>query len=278
MIATYLPRKKQWQLDLQLKQFPQWRTSIEIPKSEVNIALRNSSNLIIDPQNQFEAIAEKLLHKQIPTSYLEGYSVLQQVIENNNWPKSPRIIWTSNSEFIDEHFKLYAAEKVEQGTKLIVGQHGGHFGTGLWSFTEDHHLAIANRYFSWGWTDNKQETIKPIGQLKSKKSLGIKHHIQKKILLVTNSMPRYSYNMYSTTVGPQWLRYLVDQFAFCEALGEELMDSLLVRLYPEDYGWDQQKRWQEKFPQIDLDTGEDPIEKELRSQEFMFLPTMQRAT
>ena len=69
--------------------------------------------------------------------------------------------------------------------------------------------------------------------------------------------------MYSAMVGPQWLRYLVDQFAFCEALGEELMDSLLVRLYPDDYGWDQQKRWQEKFPQIDLDTGEDPIEKRI---------------
>lgn len=262
MMATYLPRWRQWQLDLQLKQFPQWRTPVEVPKSEVDIALRNS-NLRLDPQNQYEEIAEKLLLQQIPISYLEGFSELNRIIENNNWPKLPRTIWTSNSYNSDEVFKKYAAEKVEQGTKLIIGQHGGHYGSGLWSFTEDHELKIADRYFSWGWTDNNQETIQPIGQLKSKKPLEIKHHLEKKILLVTSTIPRYSYHMYSAVVGPQWLSYLADQFAFCEALDEEFRDCLLVRLYPQDYGWAQQTRWKDKFPEIELDTGEGPIEKKI---------------
>ena len=262
MMATYLPIWKQWRLDLQLKQFPQWRTLVEVPKSKVDLALRNS-NLRLDPQNQYEEIAEKLLLPQIPISYLEGYSTLQLVVEKNNWPKSPKVIWTSNSENSDEVFKTYAAEQVEQGTKLIIGQHGGHYGIGLWTFTEDHNLTIADRYFSWGWIDGNQVTIQPTGQLKSKKPLGIKHHLEKKILLVTGTIPRYSYHMYSAVVGPQWLSYLEDQFAFCEALGEELMDSLLVRLYLQDYGWAQQTRWQDKFPEIELDTGEGSIEKKI---------------
>ena len=97
MMTTYLPRWRQWQLDLQLKQFPQWRTPVEVPKSEVDLALRKTG-LRLDPRNQYEEIAEKLLLQQIPISYLEGFSALKQVIENNNWPKSPKLIWTSNSE------------------------------------------------------------------------------------------------------------------------------------------------------------------------------------
>ena len=69
--------------------------------------------------------------------------------------------------------------------------------------------------------------------------------------------------MYSAVVGPQWLSYLEDQFAFCEALGEELRDCLLVRLYPQDYGWAQQTRWKDKFPEIEVDIGEGPIGKKI---------------
>jgi Glycosyl transferases, related to UDP-glucuronosyltransferase len=30
---------------------------------------------------------------------------------------------------------------------------------------------------------------------------------------------------------------------------------MIIRLYPEDYGWNQKQRWLERFPQISLDEG-----------------------
>ena len=82
------------------------------------------------------------------------------MVEKNNWPKSPKLIWSSNADRHDS-FKIYAASKIEQGSKLVIGQHGGHYGIGKWSFSEDHQIAIADRYYSWGWLDSKSSELAP---------------------------------------------------------------------------------------------------------------------
>ena len=96
-------------------------------------------------------------------------------IDRTGWPKHPKVIWTSNADNSDDLFKAYAAEKVEKGSPLVIGQHGGHYGIGLWSFSEDHQLAISDRYFSWGWTEQQQPKISPVGQFKRKRQLEIDH-------------------------------------------------------------------------------------------------------
>jgi len=85
------------------------------------------------------------------------------------------VIWTSSSHSADDVFKIYAAEKVEQGSPLVIGQHGGGIGTHLWAFYEEHQISISDAYLSWGWTEISQPKIKPLGQFKSKNSLGIQH-------------------------------------------------------------------------------------------------------
>lgn len=67
--------------------------------------------------------------------------------------------------------------------------------------------------------------------------------------------PRYSYHMYSTPVASQWLDYFEDQFRFIAALPESLRGQLVVRLYKQDYGWDQKLRWQDRWPGVRLDEG-----------------------
>ena len=43
-----------------------------------------------------------------------------------------------------------------------------------------------------------------------------------------------------------------------EALPEHIRSALLVRLYREDYGWDQVKRWQDRCPDVLLDDAQGP--------------------
>jgi putative transferase (TIGR04331 family) len=200
----------------------------------------------------------------IPVAYLESYPELVKQVAHNGWPSRPCVIWTSNAENSNEHFKAYTAEKVEQGSPFVMGQHGGHFGVGLWSFNEEHHLAIADSYFSWGWKEVNTPHIRPLGQFKYKKPIGVNHCRQNRVLLVTSNMPRYSYHMYSVVVSRQWLDYLEDQFTFCRSLPLHLRRALIVRLFPNDYGWDQALRWHDHWPDVELDSGRCKMEDLIR--------------
>lgn len=254
MLATYLPMLKEVSLCLQLRQFPvKWRSE---PASRVqpDKAMRG---WVVAGENRsaFEAAARMLIPRQIPVAYLEGYGKLVEQVDAMPWPKRPKFIWTSNAFSNDEVFKAWAADKVEQGSPLLIGQHGGHYGSGLWSFSEDHQVAISDAFLSWGWLDPGQPKIRSIGQLKANAPTKTRHGEQPNALLVTTVVPRYSYWMFSSPVASQWEDSFGDHFAFVEQLPSTIRDALIVRLYPLDLGWNQAARWRERFPGIRLDEG-----------------------
>jgi len=144
---------------------------------------------------------------------------------------------------------------------LVIGQHGGHYGTGRWNFDEDHELSIADSYLSWGWSNPAVPKIKPVGNLKAKRSLRGEHAVQLGAVLVTCALPRLSYVMYSIPVAGQFLDYLEDQFTFVKALPGRVRALFTARLYKHDYGWDQELRWRERVPGLRLDEGKVPMEQ-----------------
>lgn len=257
-LATYLPFRDEMRLCRRLGQVPQLWRSVQ---SVQTAADENHRKWVVtgDSHIEFESFARELIPQQIPTAYLEGYNQLVEKTACLPWPKHPKLIWTSNSENSDDVFKAWAAEKVDQGSPLVIGQHGGHYGVGRWSFVEDHEVAISDCYLSWGWSNQEQPKVKPVGQLKSKRPLGIRHADQTNTLLVTTTMPRHSYFMYSSMVSRQWLDYFEDQCLFVQALSQPIRDALTVRLYSEDYGWDQVTRWHDRFPDLCLDEGKSNI-------------------
>jgi putative transferase (TIGR04331 family) len=266
--STYLPLKTQLNLELKLRQIPQRWNPLSIPAKNICMSERQWK-LSFQNANDFESLVEKILVKQIPVNYLEGYSTLVDSVDGSAWPKKPKLIWTSNRYNADDSFKLYAAEKVENGSKLVIGQHGGHYGTGKWSFLEDHELAISDQYLSWGWQRENIKHIFPLGQLKLKRPLFTNHSKQLRALLVTCTMPQYSYHMYSTMVASQWLNYLEDQFCFIEKLPEKIQDQVTVRMITTDYGWDQKKRWLERFPKLKLDDGNQNIDNLVKQSRLL---------
>lgn len=275
-LATYLPLRDEMRLHRRLGQVPQlWRS---VPPIQVAVDGSQRQWLIAgENRSEFEACARTLIPQQIPTAYLEGYGQLVEQAAGLPWPKQPKLIFTSNSENSDDVFKAWAAEKVEQGFPLVIGQHGGHYGVGRWSFVEDHETAISDRYLSWGWSESGQSKIRPLGQVKAKKSLGIRHAEQPGVLLVTAVVPRYSYHMYSIIVSCQWLDYFNDQCVFVKNLPIHLRDALTVRLYPQDYGWDQASRWHERFPGLRLDEGQSNIDDLIR-QSRLYISTYNATT
>ena len=207
------------------------------------------------------------------TEFSENRSSLVNFIEGLTWPKKPKCIFASNGIQSLDLLKAWVAQKVENGTRLIIGQHGGHYGIGKWNWIEEHEISISDRYLSWGWSDPDQPKVHPVGQIKNIRPLsGINHSEQSRILLVTATLPRYSYYMYSVLVSSQWLDYLKDQFTFKEKLHPAIQKNLTVRLHVNDYGWEQEKRWRDRFPTIVIDSGKKNI-NELIARSRLFVST-----
>ena len=267
-LNTYLPNQIEYFFGLRFRQPPQlWRTV-----APVEVAIDNSWRqweVAGESLSTYEACARALIPAQIPAVYLEGYQKIIQQAAALPWPKTPKLIWTSNSWWADDTFKVWAAAKVEQGTPLVIGQHGGGYGMNLWEFTEDHQIAICDRFFTWGWTEPGQAKLKPVGALKTAAHRPKRHRQPTKALLLTYTNPQQSYHLVSAFVGSQWLAYFNDQCNFVSNLTETVRQALTVRLYPTDYGWDQAARWRDRFPTLQLDDGRSKIAHLIRDSQLI---------
>ena len=268
MVSTYLPQLDELMLQLKLGQFPQFRFQQEIECYSPEAQCRDWS-LQEGVQTEFEEILCKLIPEQMPTAYLESYATIVNSLDKSGLPAHPSFIWTSNSHFTDDLFKIWSADKIEKGCPLAIGQHGGAYGMCAFSFLEDHENSICDAYFSWGWNDAERTDILPLGQLKRKKPLGVDHTSKESALLITGVLPRYTHWLHSVSIGRQWLDYFEDQCAFITALPVEVRHAFTVRLYPIDYGWSQEQRWMDRFPAQSIDRGKGPIDKQLQASRLV---------
>jgi putative transferase (TIGR04331 family) len=254
LISTYLPFLIEIKLQLKLGQIPKIWPRLEVPKSKVNRHMRQWDLCKDKDKDKFGVVIREFIPQHIPIAYLEGYQLLSNYTCELSWPSKPKAIFTSNSYNTDDVFKCWMAEKVELGTPLIIGQHGGHFGMTPFAFHEQHQIKISDKWISWGWKDGVQTKIIPAGILKTINKKG-RFNYQGGALLVQMTMPRYSYHLYAVPIAGQWLDYYNDQVLFVNSLSGKIRPNLKVRLNSEDYGWDQRERWKGDFPDVDLCDG-----------------------
>ncbi len=263
-LDTYMSVSDELLLYRRLRQVPRLRGRIRPDPVDVD-GSRRTWVVGGESRSPFEECVFQTISGQLPRLYLEGYHDLIEQIDSVLWPKNPKVIWTSNAFIGDDVFKAWAADKAERGRPLVIGQHGGNYGIGQWHFSEEHEIEVADRYLTWGWSDPDQPKIVAMGQLKMKRPTEVHSTEQSGLLLATSAFPRYSYHLYSSIVARQWIDYFEDQCEFVESLPQRIRDTVTVRLYPDDYGWDQTLRWGERFPKLRLDAGATDMEGLIRS-------------
>ncbi len=276
LIAPYLRPADELALHRRLGQVPVIWTMVGQPSENFESGDRRWA-MNGEPTDRFEAFVRSTIVAQIPSAYVEGYQRMLEIVDEVSWPSHPEVVFTSNSHIGDDVFKFWSADRVEKGSRLMIGQHGGSYGISRRSFPEEHEVMIADRYLSWGWDDPDREWIRPLGQLRGFAPLGVDHESQPNALLVTTALPQQSYNLFSSAVAGQWLRYLEDQFEFVAALSEEVRQALLVRLAKEDYEWDQAGRWRERWPEVRLDDGRIPM-RDLIERSRVYIATYNATT
>jgi len=260
--GTHSSILQRWQLFRKLKQYPRDLGRSYAVVEKPNWASREWE-LAPTGNTVFERISAKWIAKYLPIAYLEGYRGLKEYSLDRRWPRNPKMICVGNGQYTDEVVKMWIANKVEDGTPLVIAQHGGNYGTSLWCFQERHEKLICDHYWTWGWRGDEKDKTVPMGRINRVKRGSTRNKKKDGILLVTCALPRYSYYMYSVPVAGQWLKYLEDQFRFVEALSPILRGQVTVRLYKVDWGWEQERRWMGRFGQIDLDYGGSDIQSQI---------------
>ncbi|WP_320674139.1 LIC12162 family transferase [Prochlorococcus sp. MIT 1341] len=280
IIDTYMDLFKLVELHLRLRNRP---ISWERPEIKGNQFSKKARSWVVTITQdhkectEFIELLKTFLPRFMPRIYLEGYKSLVNLTANSLWPKNPKSIFTGGAFFNDDFFKAWTASQVERGIPLFIGQHGGSYGICKWVFEEDHAQKISNNFLTWGWnTPGDSSKCISIGMLRSLPSKVRRENESKRrknVLLVQWSYSRYSFAMFSSTIGSgQWEEYLNNQFKFVDTLPKVIQDKLIVRLGRCDFRLCQYERWKDRYKNIYINSGEVQI-KELLKDTRIYIST-----
>jgi len=265
IINSYLPLIDQIKLELSLGQWPQlWRLGFNksnwpIINKKYNQLLRKklTKKLHYKCDNDLENIIRSLLFELIPVYYLEGFSDLNKITNEQKWPKSPKFIFTSVSYNTDEFFKLWTAKQTEKGTKYFIGQHGNRYPI-AWDKIDSIEQVTPYKFITWGWSDNTS-LHKPSFIFKT---AGKKNDFDSKgrLLLIQT----INYHRFTTWDSHNaFLKYINEQFMFVNNLTSDPRIKLIVRLHPGSKFSDMQEnlRWKDFDQNIEINNGSIHINK-----------------
>ncbi len=268
-LNTGLPRSFSSRLQLKLRQVPKFWRAPAIPQVSPDLQMRRSfwpwpaEEPVADP---FRLFVGKMVRRQIPTIYLEGYPALMDVVHRLPWPRRPKVIFTSNSFQFDEVFQAWAAQKTSEGTPLVIGQHGGFYGVGDVVAGEDHQVEIADRFLTWGWKDARPSIYPMYAITNLERRQGVSK-ADGDLLLVTVPIRMVSFKCNSWPVAAnQSQAFLHDQLAFAEALEAPVRHRLVLRIHERT---DMKLRsayipqWRQAFPEVEIDPSVTPIERRI---------------
>ncbi len=193
----------------------------------------------------------------IPRIYLENFKEIKNKVLNK-FPKKPKLIVTANAYQSNDSFKIWSAHHTQKKVPLIIHQHGGTFGISKFNQTECHQLKISDNFISWGWKKENYSNIKRLPALKINTNKINYNKVNGDILLTLASTPRYFYNFFGISNGPEFLDYIEDQKQFIKCLDKKVVSKLKIRSDSFEFGWEINSRISEvidssKFESSKLD-------------------------
>ena len=256
--STYLPRLQEFLLAMKLGTIPHRIKQIPIPitnsDEKIRILRLNTSNT----GNTIENVVSSLALRYLPHSYLEGFSILLDLVSREYPKKPPRLIFTANRHLYDDVFNIWVAEMTEHGSKFVLAQHGGHFGTSRFaSFAERHELSVADRYLTWGWSSSPvctkafvltQAGVKPRKMARRTKLVVVTDHVW--------SHPR-SFFLDIAESG----NYLPFMSKIVQSLDDSAKSHTLLRIHHghDETGSPQDQWWANQAPNINQNDGKAPF-------------------
>ncbi len=258
IIQSFMPYTDTIRLYIKLKQFPSIieNIPIEIYDNKCSLELRNRIKdklLHSFSNNEFERLFSTLFPELLPKVYLENFKQISDHIQK--YAKKTKIVYAACGIY-DPEILIYAAEICDQNKgKFITTQHGGDFGSALYTVHEIIQKEISDIFLSWGWDDKLYKNViamSTASKFNYVKEIATCRNFFGKILLIETDTPRCTCGS-GILSAFSYPNYIDEQFVFYKHLSKGVRSLLNIRLLPCDR-WDFQMQWAEKFPDADTDS------------------------
>lgn len=208
------------------------------------------SEIESESERQFLNTLCEAISENIPASCVENFEIINLSIKDYPLPK--KSLYTSNLLYSNDAFRLLCSKATISGKRLVIGQHGGHYGIFKWSPWQNYELSIADLYISFGW-EVPHKNIAPLSHplfqnnKKSAPSSG-------EIVFLANCFKRFFYVNWSNPVpGKSTIEYLRSRSSFVQFLATDLRQKLMMRLHPSDDIWFDKDRLLSEYPNLKFD-------------------------
>lgn len=159
--STYLGRFDTIRLSLRLSSIP-LLTELRTPPIWQHSEHRR--DIQIQSTDAWRHVVLQLFSAVLPLSLLEEARATRENASRMGYSNRAKLAFTSNSYSSNDEFKLTVAESITSGTKYVVGQHGGDFGTSkITKICPE--MEFSDAYLSWGWSASDPKVIS-FGQIK----------------------------------------------------------------------------------------------------------------
>jgi putative transferase (TIGR04331 family) len=214
---------------------------------------RNNLQLSFDAKNRFELHVLNNIIKNMPISYLEGYSEILHKVKDVS--KKCEVIFTSNAHWSNDNFKIFCAHKTELKVKLIIASHGGSIPL---KYTDDSMFVnkVADIFAVWHFPfSERQVRVQPhISSLRKK----IKRNGQN-LTIFSLKKSRYLRTFQSNIESSLIMEDYCQKKEFINNLDSNVIRKTKLRVFDE-LGWKLKQRYANDFPFINIESSESFIQ------------------
>ena len=187
IIATYLGRYREVLLNFKLGQMP-LLSEIKVGDDLVIPTNANVTDVELSTPSLNEVL-RLLVGLVVPLNLSKGADERVADLIRRGWPKSPRVIFTSNAFDLDDDFKLYL-ERFREESRYVVGQHGNNYTVATWTERLPE-VASADRFLAWGVSG--YENSLSVGVLKPRMSTQGGSRRKGILLVLRDSLSNFHY-------------------------------------------------------------------------------------
>ena len=187
-----------------------------------------------------ENFLSKELLTCLPSTYLENFKNVENIVNRIPFPKSPKKIFTTLGITRSTLMDRYIARNVENGSSLILAQHGGGYFQHKFHFASINEVKISDKYLSWG--NIKKKKVIPIGVIKNLSNTSKRSN--KIILEVRMRKEGYTREIKIDSGFLESKKYLNDLCTFFSLLkGKKICENLFIKLHQTKSFWQEKKQF-----------------------------------
>jgi len=214
----------------------------DLPEASASNFDRKRISSSFQPGSRFEEFLKCWLVRDLPKSVVEYYSAMRERVRANNI--RTKAIVTGGSHWTDALAKMWFAEQVEEGVKVVIVEHGG----SLPSFKEffDFESEIADVKTSWFLPYHPKHKRLPPPRLVERferSPLSLTVPGRKYCSVLANECPRWVHRLHYYPMSGQWRTSFDMVLELHELLNDRIKECFRVRPYPSDQGWNTRARF-----------------------------------